>query len=524
MAGAYDVIVIGGGLGGLTAAGLLSQAGRKTLLVERNREVGGAASTYSVGDFVIEASLHETSNPHDPIDPKHHVLARLGVLDNVEWVSTGAIYEVRGDQVGGSFVLPHGFTKARNVLVERFPSAAAGVASVLGDMERIATGLGTLSKGQEAFRNPIEGLSALARLGPMLTGWRQSVAQRFDRAFGDNEAVKCVLAANLVYYHDDPHALWWVLFAAAQGGFLASGGRYIRGGSRRLSRVLADAVRLAGGEILLGHTVSEITFDQAGRLSGVACLHSEGGERIEVVAPLVIGNAAPAVIAGMLPNTVREHFWSRYASRRLSISLFSISFGLSARPTELGLSSYATFLLPGWMKALEDYRTCGGMMAELPRGAVPPIAIVNYAAIDSGLSCPPYLVSVAGVDRTANWAGLSGTDYDAKRNRWRDVILSAIDREFPGFAAKVVASNFATASTISAYLNAPEGAVYGFAPLVPTRPIWRGPQQSPKTSVSGLYLASSYGGSGGFTGAILAGADAANQALMAPKAMLKALR
>jgi all-trans-retinol 13,14-reductase len=45
MAEGYDVIVIGGGLGGLTAAGLVAQAGRKTLLIERNHDVGGAAST-----------------------------------------------------------------------------------------------------------------------------------------------------------------------------------------------------------------------------------------------------------------------------------------------------------------------------------------------------------------------------------------------------------------------------------------------------------------------------------------------
>lgn len=80
MAQRYDVIVIGAGLGGLTAAALLARAGRKTLVIERNASVGGAASTYKVGDLTVEASLHETTDPSDPGDPKHSILARIGVL------------------------------------------------------------------------------------------------------------------------------------------------------------------------------------------------------------------------------------------------------------------------------------------------------------------------------------------------------------------------------------------------------------------------------------------------------------
>src|SRR5271169_2497777 len=143
MVGRYDVIVIGAGLGGLTAAALLARAGRKTLLIERNESVGGAASTYKIGDLVVEASLHETSDPTNPLDPKHSILAHLGVLDAVEWVPTGPIYEVRGGPVGRPLVLPDGFAAAQAALADRFPSARSGVASTLGDIERITVGLGT---------------------------------------------------------------------------------------------------------------------------------------------------------------------------------------------------------------------------------------------------------------------------------------------------------------------------------------------------------------------------------------------
>ena len=117
----YDVIVIGGGLGGLTAAALLARAGRKTLLIERNATVG-RASTYSAGNLVIEAPLHETTDPRDPADPKHHVLGRLGLLDAVEWVPVGSLYEVRGGSVGAPLMLPDSFAGARVALCERFPA------------------------------------------------------------------------------------------------------------------------------------------------------------------------------------------------------------------------------------------------------------------------------------------------------------------------------------------------------------------------------------------------------------------
>jgi phytoene dehydrogenase-like protein len=171
MAHDYDVIVIGGGLRGLTAATLVAQSGRKTLLVERNHDVGGAASTYKVGNLVVEAALHKAPDPRNPIDPKHHVITRLGVLEDVDWIPTGTVYEVRGGPVGEPFVLPKGFAQARSALV--VPSARAGIGSVLGDMERIATSLGTLSKGPQAFRDPIEALRGSAP-------WRRAGAYRLQ--------------------------------------------------------------------------------------------------------------------------------------------------------------------------------------------------------------------------------------------------------------------------------------------------------------------------------------------------------
>lgn len=513
MSDRYDVIVIGAGLGGLTAAATLAQAGRKTLLIERNYGVGGAASTYKAGDLVVEASLHETSDPRDPIDPKHHVLSRLGVLDKVTWVPTPSVYEVRGGPVGLPFVLPEGFPAARAALNERFPQARMGIEPLLDEMERIATGVGVLSAGRQAFDSPMQGVSALIKVLPLLRTWRLSLAERLQQALGDNEAAKCALAANILYWHDDPAKLWWGLFAIAQGGYLASGGRYIEGGSQRLSNMLAKSMRASGGELLLSRLVTEILLDDDGRPVGVVHEPRKGGERVEARAPIVISNAAPSHVAGMLAEPVRKRFAAPYAEQPLSISLFSATLGLSEPPSKVGLSSYSTFLLPEWLQSLSDYRRSAAILSEAPGEALPPVAVVDYSAIDSGLGGPPYAVSVVGVDRLANWSGLDAASYDEKRKAWSAAIIAGVDRVFPGFASLVVQSVFSTASTMRSYLNAPDGAVYGFAPEPPAGPFWKGTGRSPVTPIPGLYLASSYAGSGGYTGAILAGASAAEAVL-----------
>ena len=254
----YDVVVIGAGLGGLTAGAILARAGRKVLVIERSNSVGGAASSYKSGDLFVEGSLHETSDPHHPRDPKHSVLTRAGVIDAVQWIPAGTFYEARGGPLDRPVVVPDSFDAARRALTERFPEARAGIDQLLEEMERIASAIGTLSQGSRAFRKPREALGALLDLLSGFRDWRLPLSQKLDQVFGDNEAVKCALAANLSYYHDDPATLWWVFFAIAQGGYLLSGGRYVQGGSQRLSSALARAIKVAGGEVLVRRVVSGI--------------------------------------------------------------------------------------------------------------------------------------------------------------------------------------------------------------------------------------------------------------------------
>src|SRR5882762_7343294 len=497
----YDVVVIGAGLGGLTAGAILARAGRKVLVIERSNSVGGAASSYKSGDLFVEGSLHETSDPHDPRDPKHSVLTRAGVIDAVKWIPSGAFYEARGGPLGQPFLLPDNFDAARDALTARFPEARAGIHQLLGEMERIAPAMGRLSQGRDALRNPLETLGALLKLLPAIRDWRLSLSQKLDRVFGDNEAVKCALAANLSYYHDDPATLWWIFFAMAQGSYLLSGGRFVQGGSQRLSSALARAVKVAGGDVLVRRIVSGVTLDSQGRASTVTHTARDGSDPQLVEGLRIVSNAAPAALAPLMPAAAADKLTESYTRQAPSISLFALTLGLSKPPREFGISAYSTQLLPRDMARLADYARGAALMAHEPGENMPPMSIVDYAAIDSGVPGPPYVLSILGPDLLSNWDSSDMDAYRDKRGRWQQAIVRYLDTHYPGLADAVVASSFNSALSVRQYLNAPAGAVYGFAPTPPSS-IWRTPVRSPRTAVPGVYLASAYAGFGGYSGVV----------------------
>jgi phytoene dehydrogenase-like protein len=493
-----DVVVIGAGLGGLTAGAILARAGRQVLVIERSNSVGGAASSYKSGDLFLAGSLQETSDPKHPRDPKHEALTRAGVLDAVKWIPAGSLYEARGGPLEAPFVMPDNFDGARQALSERFPQARSGIGRLLDEMAAIASAAGSLALGGPEWINSPD--------------WTLSLAQKLDAVFGDDEAVKCALAANLSYFHDDPATLWWIHFAMAQGSYLQGGGRFVQGGSQRLSSALARAIRAAGGEVLLRRVATGIALDAQGGAGAVTHSAKDGSDSRTVECARVVGNAAPGALAPLMPQAAADRLQASYAKQTPSISLFAMTLGLARPPREFGVSAYSTQVLPRQLQRLSDYSQGAVLMAGEPGERMPPMSLVDFTAIDSGIPSPPHVLSVYGPDLLSNWDGSDMDAYREKRGRWQDAIVRYLDSLYPGLAAALVASSFNTALSVRQYLNAPDGAAYGFAPT-PPRSIGQAVERSPRTAVAGLYLASAYAGFGGYSGVVQAGGACADMIL-----------
>jgi len=169
----------------------------------------------------------------------------------------------------------------------------------------------------------------------------------------------------------------------------------------------------------------------------------------------------------MTSAAAAEKLTADHVQRAPSILLFALTLGLSKPPREFGISAYSTQLLPRDMARLSDYAQGAALMAEEPGARMPPMSIVDYAAIDSGVPAPPYVLSIVGPDLLSNWDSSDMEAYREKRDRWQQAIVRYLDSFYPGLADGVVASSFNTALSVRQYLNAPDGAVYGFAPTPP---------------------------------------------------------
>lgn len=504
----WDAIVIGSGIGGLTAAAAITNRGKRVLVLERHASFGGAATVYRRGPLAIEASLHETDG--DTVYGAHGPIARLGLTGSVEPITTDIFYEARGAMFP-TICVPHGLDAAHEALARTMTKSRRALRTFFTEAKRLYQSIHDLEELGARGPAVLTGLILSGRLFEVLMESRRTLQKRFDAIFDDDEIPKFVLGAPIAYFDDDPSKLSYLLYIGVWTRYVESGSYYFKGGSGALTAALVKHVESRGGAVQPSSEVRSIVIDVPLSASGVIYSDSAGTLH-EVRAPIVLGNASPSAIAEMLPAGARTVFAKQYERFEPSISLFTVTLGLTRPASDFGVSAYSTFIYPDSMTRFANFARAAAVFGGAPTQRVPPYVLADYGRLATGLRNDGDLhsLSITGVDRLSWWQGLDEATERTRRQQWIDALVADLDRRYPGLQSAVAQREIATSRTMHKWLGTPSGGVYGFRPT-PSRLFSRPPTAA--TPIRGLWLSSAYTVSGGYAGAMQGGLMAADAAM-----------
>lgn len=497
----YDAIIVGGGLGGLTAGAKLAQEGKRVLLLEQQPVPGGCATTFHRLDVEFEVSLHEILGFEEG-DSLHTLYDDLGVLDAVELIKVPEFYRFRHGET--DIVLPQDVDDAAAALVDAFPGEAEAIDEFF---DVLCTLREELVDASQAPPPRLWTLPKFALDHPQLVRYRNATLGDFLDSLTDDEELKLALSANYGYYHDDPYSLAFSLFAYAQAGYYVNGGYYIKGGSQELSDHFLSIIEAQGGTVRLGRLVTDILVED-GRATGVR--HEEvttgSDPHVESGAHVIANCAIPSLADELLPIPYADELQASIADLERGPSLLVLYLAFEPTPSELGNDYYSTFVYADDVETLAD--------------SVPPhgdsygrraYAFSDYSQLDAALTPTGKGVgSVTMLDYLTNWTGLTDEEYTDKKAFVTRVLLRRLEELVPGIGDAVIHAELATPKTIRRFTRNPGGEPYGFA-HIPSQTFEKRDVPSPLPNLS---FASAWGSPGGGFGGAMMGGYAAAQALL----------
>ncbi len=287
MANSYDVIVVGAGPGGISCGALLAKWGLRTLVVDKNSQVGGKSMTVSKRGFRYEywpiAACPSTGTRF------HSLLKMLGLEEEVELIAPDPLglmhYETPSGEIRTMVIPGAGRPADPTTLFKMLGVTDAEMTEVM----RLLTDIFSMSApaldplddvnllqfldGYQIPRSVYSMLATLQSEGTLELPGDIACASEFVRVFMQNNT---------------------------QGG-----GLYPEGGFGRMYEAMAGVVRANGGEILLRTKAKQITVKN-GRVSGVVT------DKGVFHAPIVVSNA------GLQPTVLKlvgeEHFDRSYVN------------------------------------------------------------------------------------------------------------------------------------------------------------------------------------------------------------------
>ncbi|MEM8659329.1 MAG: NAD(P)/FAD-dependent oxidoreductase [Pseudomonadota bacterium] len=525
----YDAIITGAGHNGLTTACYLARAGLKTLVVEKNDYIGGAAVsrelhegwTYSNCSYVCSLLREEIVRD---LDLPRHGLQVIPYPGGVTFHEDGGYFASYDDHNAMRREVSRHSARDADAY-ERYHQVVMRQCRFIRPF-LLRTAPDPLSMKPRDIGELIFLLKRMyglggRELGEMIRFWTISIGDFLDEYF-ETPIIKSSLAGSgiigtgLGVYSPGTAYVLLHHYMGDVDGSIGSWG-FARGAMGSISNALASAFREAGGEILTNAGVSEFIVND-GKVTGVAL---ENGD--EYIASTVASNmdvkrtilehvrrdAMPAEYVRAV-----ERFKIRGSSGKLNIALDSLpefpelpDSGLSFR----GDFSVSTSL-DTLEQAYDDWKD--GKFSEKPYmdmlipSRIDPTLAPNGAHMMTVFTqYAPYALNVDGVRSPDNWN-------EETKQAFADSVYDRLSVISPGIRDRIVHAEVRTPLDIEKEVGLTEGNIFQgeltFDQLLFNRPVPGYAQY--QTPIEGLYIVGSSTHPGG--GVMAApGANAAREIL-----------
>lgn len=463
---AYDVVVVGAGLGGLACAALLARAGKRVAVLEKNHRPGGYGVTIACHGHRVDIASQSLGGCHRQ-GAIGRILAAVGAADRVTFLPCEpARFYVFAD--GQTYAQAGTLTAQRQALTAFAPDQAPAIETFFHVITGIYEELARLSA------HPGQALAGFSANYPLLARYAQHTVARFLDELAVPEGLARRLAARTGYAMLPPERLSLVAFACQEASF-GQGAWLVAGGVEHLAQALAQALVSRGGRLVC-RAKAETILTEAGRAAGVVCRDGTRYRARRVVLAAQGGEFLDHGLdrADLLPETYRRRLRRLTPSGSYCIRCYRVPEAATA-----GLFPNIEIKLGhDWPEA------CYLLIPSLVDASLSP---PGFRALWLSLPVPP------GTHLTAETAAAVGRRIEAEACRHFPALTGRLERLFE-----------LSPRHLQAMTGNPGGAAYGWA-LTPAQSGLA--RLGIKTPVPGLFLAGHWTMPGGGIAAVMASGE-----------------
>ena len=508
--GPWDDIVIGSGMGGMTAAALLAKLGRRVLVLEQHYVPGGFTHTFKRKRWEWDVGVHAVGEV-----TRHSMTGRVlhALTDGaLEWASLGPVYDEFHYPGDFHIEFPDHPERFRANLIEAFPQRVSEIDNYLARVRRVA---GEMRGFMMSRALPASGAWLTDRVVASkglaaLTRPTHEVMSEIT----DDERLKTVLLAQWGYYGSPPSRSGFGMHALVAKHFM-HGGFYPVGGSGEIARTLLKTVANAGGWTRINAGVQRVLVED----NAVVGVELEDGEVIRA-SRVVSAVGARETVERLLPETYREDEWSR-AIEKLppSPAHVCVYLGFKGDIRQAGATAANKWFYGTW-----DVEQ--GMWPADRLDQPAPVLYTSFPSLKDPAHDPGTehlhtgeVVTFMPITDFAEWKGTRwmkrGGDYEGLKQRITDRVLEQLFTHMPGLKAMTVHAELSTPLSTLWFTRSKGGSIYG---LEPSTTRYANKWLRARTPIKGLFMAgvdvASVGVMGAMVGGLISGISAEPAAAM----------